>query len=1669
MKKIILCSSILMLLLSKIINAQSTAQTFPIINLSIAPGYDRPIEDFYGLNGQNTLSATSMYANTNVNSGLAASYASYLRYPGGTVANYWDWQEGWFFRNIEKNGALSLDIDLQNKDRLQDVFSNTGLLYESGSNYIKDFIKTLGSTGTKPLFIVNPLTSDLQYQIAMLLETKLQGLEVKRVEIGNEFYLSNIGYQERFATAQDYANLTTTWRNEIRKYLGNDMQICAVGSNNDYTGSTNNRRDTWNTNLYNSISGSLPEAFSIHHYRNALPPSTTTFSSQTFFKKAIDDFYELNNYIYQFGGSSTNPPPIWLTEYNLFDREVPIHGKWYHGLYTAFNTLKFLENNRIKACNLHAQSGNYTFGNFFNTNDGLEELGSFLACNNNALACSTSVNGKTSEGIAMEQIAIALKEAVYCKRIGFNAFNGATIPTLNLPPNAEQALYGWVFDKYGVTNNSAIILNLSGSSVNNVNVDQLGFNIQDISIQLSLSNPDLYATGFSRSNGSTTEYEFLTCGSNSNTFANSISFAPVNIPSSKLITLPPYSITRLEKINNQRLYLYALNDTVKAGSKVIVSVLNNDIIPFDWDSINGNGNDSSAFIEFYPTQDTTITVRYSIPGSLTISTVSKFIKVIQSPVIVSITSTSPITNNSIDYCPGNTPIQLSTYVTGGNPTNYKYIWITTPTKDEFPDFNKGVGNTATINVSPDYPTIYTVYVTDGVTVAKASITINIPTAFNLKPEYTTCIGHTPINIDILSNPQNGIIYSYRWNNVTTILNPSPGIAINLSSSFSTKNVLTVYASDPSLGCIVSKSSTINFYQCCGTSTSSSIVVPPTSNLDQLKTLANGIFSIQSSNNGKLSIDCRNTTGNTDITFNGDFHIQDIPNTTDDFNTELELISCIVKFSEGASATVEPGYTFTIENCNLSDACNKMWKGIIVDAGTFESKNTTISNLSNIISNAEFAINSLPGGKLLIRRTDFVNNFIGIKSDKLSPDGDNLQNFNLRANKFKGDGTPLIDAYFGQPLPIGSKPYCGIKVNKVDVEIGTFINQTFNPNIFENLNAGIIAENSSLSINHAEFDGINTDYSYSSMANGSAFYAASNYNLVIEESNFKNSESGISLLKSNRLNVDKCKFENIISAISVSRCNFYDLNVTSNEFIDCRTGFYWYESTSKYPASITSNTFQSRFDDIANKLTGEEAISFYCTNGEFPLDISFNNIHNYGVGIFGLNLQGKLFKQIISNNNIDLDISEDIIDALILNFRGISLQNCSYTNVISNNVAWNGLANPNSTPSTLQGIRFESTEKSLFSLNKVDKISVGMYGSGTCKETQILCNTLTECYPSGILFDNVDLPTQGSYCGGSGNNWIGNYAPGTSNVKIDELLPSAPIYWYYLGSPINTNTQYPVPFTGNVVFPLLGTNCEPERPCGLSPYAERYLGDYNLRSDYLSRIINDSISYPINNDENKYYDKKYAYACLNDDSALVVNTIYELYLLALRTGNIGSFSEIDLLLKSGEINLAYIKNSAILYQNTMEQNLKLVNEVYIASSLTDSFPNFSASSKTTLENIAYQPAILGGEGVYRARALLGLRIEDGAAALRFGNINKQIGNYGVLVYPNPVHGFLNIESKDKIIISFSISDLAGKQLENNIVNSNKVTIQTSRINSGIYLLNCKLEDGSTFNTKISIIN
>lgn len=1642
MKLNVLYSILWMLFFTQLTNAQ--------ISTSIPTTPSRAnIEDFYGLNGQNTLSPTSMYFAPGVKAGLKDSKASYLRYPGGTAANYWDWQEGWFFRNLEDNGALSLDVDYQNTNRLTPVFSS-GVLNESGSNYIQDFVKTLANTGTKPLFVVNPLTSDLNYQIAMLLEAKLQNLEVKRIEIGNEFYLSNRGYQEKFPTAQEYANLTSSWATSFKNYLGTDLMISAVGSNNDYTGSSNNRRDTWNSNLYNSMSGNLPEAFSIHHYRDALPPSTSQISYQTFFQKVIDDMSELNSYINQFGGTTSNTTPIWLTEYNLFDRNIPIHGTWYHGLYTAFSTLKLLENNRITACNLHAQSGNYVFGNFFNTSNGLEQTGTFLACNPPAPACSTSVYGKTSEGIAMEQVAIALKDAISGSRIDFSG----TIPDLNpSSSNPNKAVYGWVFNENSINNASVVILNLSDQDLNNVNVSTFGFTSSSDLIQITLDDPNLYANGVKNNTGNFTSYNFVKCDGTT----TSVNADLQKVPNSNIISLPKFSITRIKRNPTWIPRLLAQNDTIKLGSKVIVSMLNSDTIPFNW----GNGDDSSAYIEVYPTADTTITLTYTIPGSITTSSVAKTIKVIQNPVAVSINS------SSTSYCPGSAPINLGAIATGGN-SNYKYIWITTPTDDDFPDFNKGVGESQSILVSPDYPTTYTVYVTDGTTVAKASITINVPTAFNLEPTYTQC-SHTDISVNIASNAQLGVAYNYTWKGITYTISTTLGNPVNFTiprPNISTSEFVTVNVSKG--GCTTTKIALINFYNCCNAS--SSPKTKPGADVNDLETLlkTNLSYSISKAN-GELKIQCN---GNP-LIINGDFHVNDFYDPPSSFITDLELESCNVAFTEGASITVEPGFSLTLNNSNLDAACSQMWKGIIVNAGTLITDASTINGTS--IKNAEIAINSYPGGSLNIRRTKFENNVVGIAADHQSVDGDNLQLLNFKANEFRGIAGAMKSPYIGQSLPVGNIPYAGMLLKLLNSDIGVPISEGL-PNKFFNLNAGIICTNSTINIQNCKFSDMESDNAYLYPA-GFSIFALDNSNINGSELEMEKTQQlaspsfGILQFEGSELNIQKSTFTNLDRAIQNDWSSFKNYNISENSFTDCKIGVEWWESVSENLAKINNNTFDASLDVNNHPIYPDlEAIHVFGGSHDFPFSIFENQITNHLVGVFAMNLKGKAFDQFIRNNQISLTFDEDYINSISFQFRGISLQNCDFIKVLQNDISWS--LNHSDNGSLVEGIRFETCKFSLFSDNHLTNLQRGIYAAGTCEETALLCNNMDKCYPSGMYFDAVDLPSQGTNCGGGGNTWNGDYNSTPSYVyKIDEGLPNTPINWYFLGTNSPSNQFCPSPFKGNVILPQFATNlCFPEFPCGYGTNQERfYAGDSIIRKNHIEKIIEDSISYMLYPAENKYYDREYAVSVLLEDSLIIINNIRDQFLQAIDQENILKIKEVSELLKSGDINLAYIKNNSIIYQNIIDQNSKITNSILI-DKIRNSDPSpFSSAQKNTLSTIAYQPSLLGGTGVFNARALLKLRIEDGASALRMiNNSNMEQKNSNVnFAYPNPAQKSFHIKTSHIGTFDLKVEDLSGKFIKEFHNCSENTLFITSSLKSGLYILDLQFPNGKSEKLKLAI--
>src|SRR5207248_10180294 len=124
------------------------------------------------------------WSNSSLLRALAELKPQTLRYPGGTVANYWDWRQGWFVRGAQ-------------------VPPNWYNLPPAPAP-LEDFKQAIKASGATPVFVLNMLTSTLDAQLAMLRHARWLGLPVALVELGNEFYLNAPDYAAAFPTGQDY-------------------------------------------------------------------------------------------------------------------------------------------------------------------------------------------------------------------------------------------------------------------------------------------------------------------------------------------------------------------------------------------------------------------------------------------------------------------------------------------------------------------------------------------------------------------------------------------------------------------------------------------------------------------------------------------------------------------------------------------------------------------------------------------------------------------------------------------------------------------------------------------------------------------------------------------------------------------------------------------------------------------------------------------------------------------------------------------------------------------------------------------------------------------------------------------------------------------------------------------------------------------------------------------------------------------------------------------------------------------------------------------------------------------------------------------------------------------------------------------------------------------------
>lgn len=171
------------------------------------------------------------------------------------------------------------------------------------------------------------------------------------------------------------------------------------------------------------------------------------------------------------------------------------------------------------------------------------------------------------------------------------------------------------------------------------------------------------------------------------------------------------------------------------------------------------------------------------------------------------------------------------------------------------------------------------------------------------------------------------------------------------------------------------------------------------------------------------------------------------------------------------------------------------------------------------------------------------------------------------------------------------------------------------------------------------------------------------------------------------------------------------------------------------------------------------------------------------------------------------------------------------------------------------------------------------------------------------------------------------------------------------------------------------------------------------------------------------------------------------------------------------------NAEISTDTIYEENQQSVNEIYLNMLLSDDWVLDSSDQQIVYE-IASQCALIGGDAVYRARAILNLfnlsSFNDDSictqALQQYGSEKiHDLYNIQVFIQPNPSSDIINIllDNSEAVIENIAIRDGTGKIINRikNELNSNYLELSILELNSGIYFLEFELTNGKILNKKI----
>ncbi len=715
------------------------------------------------------------------------------------------------------------------------------------------------------------------------------------------------------------------------------------------------------------------------------------------------------------------------------------------------------------------------------------------------------------------------------------------------------------------------------------------------------------------------------------------------------------------------------------------------------------------------------------------------------------------------------------------------------------------------------------------------------------------------------------------------------------------------------------------------------------------------------------------------------------------NAPLLLINCIVNMGPGAridvynSTVIGSGAIALIGSTIRSRAaCNTMWEGIRLFNNT-EIKTqlgpiVTISDAQNAIAfygNVWYHFQA--------SQTRLWNNFRGVFARSKYPTGIIItQVADCNGLNITGGNVTLPNNYInGQnPLPINNTCFAGIELMNCDQ---FNLDGVLGQNTINNVSFGVRIFDSNVSLDNVLFNNIFPNNAYPFADAGSAILTnrvttANNFTLNVPSltkptltSTFQNCTHGINVIGSYHLNAKGNSFSNITQfGIRVRKAiNNSILTINNaNSFTNVNIGVN-IENCTNANAIINNNSFASTVA-LGNAMNDNTAI-FISNFSLIDMDwqIMENDITGYRLAIYVRNSKKRnLGFNPIRYNTILFDRQVPASN-ITLNFMGIWLDNIQNINLSNNTIDYNQTPVTQNFSGRLRGLNIKDTKVGTVSNNEISNMGIAMRFVGDNRPLPLQCNIMDAC-ENGVFLNGAALINQGTPTSPWDNQWR-NF--GTNRRVYGTIInPITQVNWYYKSSNQNFN-----PFSTGAPFWLNTLIADYNSPCddAIDPGD----GDPEGMVDFLRAIIADSTSIPNDSLDFLFRLQLFAYTTLEENDSIreLLPEFMNFYAeqlsstLSRLVNAERAIEELDYTTATIYLNAATCVETASLI---MQKTLNAIREYdLLGNGSVDDMP---FELRDDLEAIAYLPSSIYGTGVFYARAILNLEVDDENIGLRIRN-------------------------------------------------------------------------------------